>query len=284
LAFGGEDLDDLNEWFRNWAGGADVAVRAYYETDKTKGISVVDKLSANPHVHGCAATALPSNHIDMCKPTTREAQIYQSVSAMVRELLPATPTATGSVRELPLALPIAIASTSRAVVPTGLLPNIPNPWGMLTNGTVDAMVFDTLGLEPEILIDFQNFTTTAPDDRRALSEKLTSAGRDYQVRDAERKKERFSMALQRHIAQPAALTKYTRLMADLEARFNRHALHAISSGQSISAIDRIVQHDVIDPVILTYSEKDPATSASTIDAALYYLTGNCHLRWDNDKD
>jgi len=62
-----------------------VTIRAYYETDKTKGLTVVDKVTANPHVHGCEPIALPSDHIGMCKPLSREAQLYQSMSGLLRE-------------------------------------------------------------------------------------------------------------------------------------------------------------------------------------------------------
>ena len=73
-------------------GNNPVTIRAYYETDKTKGLTVVDKVTANPHVHGCEPIALPSDHIGMCKPPSRESQLYQSMSALLRDILLA-PTA-----------------------------------------------------------------------------------------------------------------------------------------------------------------------------------------------
>jgi pimeloyl-ACP methyl ester carboxylesterase len=267
LAFGEEQLDDLNEWFRNWAGGIPVTIRAYYETNKTKGIAIVDKLTANPHVHGCDPVALPSDHIGMCKPATREAQLFQSISAMIRDLLiqggsPSDPGMITSNGQLPLVPAVAVQSAN----------------------VLREIELDLLGLEPETLVDFQNFTTSAPDDRKTLAEKLTAGGRSYQVRDGERKKEQFSMLLQRHIAQPSALTHYTRIMADVEARFNRHAMRSIALGGSLEAVDQVVQKEVIDPVIRSHSTVDDQVSASTVDGALYYLTGNCHLRWDHGED
>jgi hypothetical protein len=92
------------------------------------------------------------------------------------------------------------------------------------------------------------------------------------------------MMLQRHIAQPSALTHFTRMMAEIEARFNRHVLREVTLGGSLAAVDKIIQEDVVDPVLKTYGAQDMQISASTVDGALYYLAGNCHLRWDNGKD
>src|SRR3546814_2361258 len=76
--------------------------------------------------------------------------------------------------------------------------------------------------------------TLADGDRRDLEQKLADAGRTYAVADAKRKKERFNMTLQRHIAQPSAVTRYAKLMADVESRFNRHVVREIAHGADIA--------------------------------------------------
>lgn len=268
LAYGAEQLDDLNEWFRNWAGNTPVTIRAYYETDKTKGATVVDKVTANPHVHSCNPIALPSDHIGMCKPASRQAQLYQSVSALLRDTVTWLRTAA-----TPSAVEALPSPTASALLPATLD----------TVAKCDAEV-GLAGLQPEILVDYQTFTAVAPDDRRSLAQKLAAVGRGYQVRDGERKKKRFSMMLQRHIAQPSALTRFIRMMAEVEVRFNRHVLREVASGGSLATVDATIQQDVIDPVLQTYGAQDTQISASTVDGALYYLAGNCHLRWDDDKD
>jgi hypothetical protein len=261
LSFGHEPLNNLNEWFRNWAGGSSISVRSYYEVHKTKGVTIVDKVTANPYVLGCDPVALEFDHIGMCKPPSREAHIYRSTAAMLRELLPE------SEPDKPVLSAIQMHDG---------------------NGQADIEQFifgeRVAGLEPETLADYENFTTRAPDDRKTLAEKLTAAGRSYLVREGERKKERFSMTLQRHIAQPSALTHYTRMMASIEARFNRHALREIASGSSIEQVDQVVQRDVIDPVLEAHGASGTDISAATVDGALYYLTGNCHLRWDDNGE
>ena len=88
------------------------------------------------------------------------------------------------------------------------------------------------------------------------------------------------MALRRHIAQPAAVTRYTRLMSEVESRFNRHVARAIADGACAETIDGIIQNEVISPCAALESGAE-AVTATLVDGALYYLAGNCHVAWDN---
>ena len=149
-----------------------------------------------------------------------------------------------------------------------------------TQGT-DTTATTEADVAPEVFADFEYYTAMADHDRRDLAEKLTDAGRSYAIADAKRKKERFNMALQRHIAQPSAVTRYTQLMADVESRFNRHVTRVIADQADGAAIDRVVQDKVIDPCTATHSTNENEITAGLVDGALYYLAGNCHLAWDN---
>ena len=89
------------------------------------------------------------------------------------------------------------------------------------------------------------------------------------------------MALQRHIAQPSAVTRYTQLLADVESRFSRHVARVIAEGGNASEVDQAVQDQVIVPCTANHSSDDNEITAGLVDGALYYLAGNCHLAWDN---
>lgn len=88
------------------------------------------------------------------------------------------------------------------------------------------------------------------------------------------------MALRRHIAQASAVTRYTRVMSEVESRFNRHVQRAIAEGACAQVIDGIIQNEVISPCVALETGSD-AVTATLVDGALYYLAGNCHLAWDN---
>lgn len=138
------------------------------------------------------------------------------------------------------------------------------------------------GLAPDILEDYAYFTTVAADDRRDIEQKLTDAGRAYQVKDAKKRKERFAMALRRHIAQPSAVTRYMQILADVESRHARHVRLALADGASLAQVDEVIQQKVLDSSLERFLRSGSEISSALVDNALYYLAGNCHVSWDHD--
>lgn len=263
LAYSDDMLIELNDYFRTWVSRQGSAVRSFYETEKTGGVHIVDKVTANPGIVGSDPIAVQANHIDICKPASKAAPVYASICAMIRQLL-------------------------KKIAP-GFEPD---KGGCLTTSgdtqsadrTQDSgtATMAEAGMSSEMLADFEYFTTMADHDRRDLAQKLADTGRSYAIADAKRKKERFNMALQRHIAQPSAVTHYTQLMADIESRFNRHVARLVAHNADGAAIDQVVQDQVIGPCITTHSTSGNEITAGLVDGALYYLAGNCHLAWDNE--
>jgi hypothetical protein len=253
-----EDLFDLNEYFRSRVGSRGISVKSFYETEKTWGVQVVDKMSSNPGVYGSDPIGVEADHISICKPVGIGAPVHQSICKFIRDHLPANGIAGGNSKE--------------GHADNTTLKEKDNDLG--TDGTNS----NSLGL----LSDFEIFTQISEDDRRDLEMKLTTADREYLVRTAKRKKERFHMDLRRHVGQPAAVARYVRLMADVESRFNRHVARVIAQGRDQAEVDRAIQDFVLDPCIEIHSASNQAISARAVDGALYYLAGNCHIAWDND--
>lgn len=291
LAFGDDHLFELNEWFRNWAGSVTVKIAAYYETQKTHGVMVVTKLTANPTVLGCDPVAIDGDHTVICKPTTRQSQLYMSVSALVGSLLQQGRELTGAAI---LALPkppvasMPLLEVGTQSLPAGLPLVSTQQFGYVDNSGIDAEFIEKIAtapaLAPELLTDYQYFTTLAPDDRRPLAQKLDDGGRANEKNDAQRMKERFAMSLHRHSAQASALGRYVRLMSDIERRFKRHIQPSIDAGASIAQVNQLVQHSVIDPAVANQLLESIDVTVTLVESALYYLTGNCHVRWDASKD
>ncbi|MFC5386832.1 ABC-three component system protein [Aquamicrobium segne] len=260
LVHGDDNLFDLNDFFRTRANTQKIHVRAYYETEKIAGVLIVDKVTANPGVLGCEPIPVQTNHFNICKPETQNAPVFKSVCGMIRSLLKAFAPPSNSAEDKVQGEPDE--STHAGVADE--------------SGPTHTME----GVPADIARDFEYFTTASEDDRRNLEQKLVDAGRAYAVRDAKRKKERFNMALRRHIAQASAVTRYTRVMSEVESRFSRHVPRAIAEGACAQAIDGIIQNEVISPCVVLETGSD-AVTATLVDGALYYLAGNCHLAWDN---
>jgi hypothetical protein len=295
LAANDEILLDLGHWFQNWAASNQIAVAAYCEIRKTNGVKVVNKATADPNVLGCELISIDADHIALCKPATRESQLYKSVSAFLRDLLPAdsmplsrdaaiTPKGTALISYI-AASPPATQQHQLFMVPRGDTESQPSslPVLFVAEPAESGLRLDPPALTHELLVDYQYFTTQAPDDRRPLAQKLANGGREHEVGDAERKKERFAMSLQRHSAQLSSLGRYVRLLSDVESRFNRHVAPSIADGAPAHQINRQVQDAVIDAALKAHMAETPDATASLVESALYYLTGNCHVRWDDNK-
>ncbi len=278
LAYSGADLVDLSNFFSNFAVREKVVVRPYYETEKTFGVRIVDQVTANPNVHGAEPIAVQTNHIDICKPDTTLALVYLSVCELLRTL----PSAGRSLVVAGHATSGASRSGGENLMPDAVttmihsLPTVSPEFALAPATDIAAPE----GLTSDILEDFAYFTTVAADDRRPLDQKLREAGRTYQIKDATRRKERFAMALRRHIAQPSAVTRYTQLLGDVESRFARHVRRPISEGATLAQIDHAIQSDVLDPCVSQFSSPGSEITSALVDNALYYLAGNCHVSWD----
>ena len=74
--------------------------------------------------------------------------------------------------------------------------------------------------------------------------------------------------------------KHDELLADVEQRFNLHVyLNKICKKASDEEIAKALQIDVIDAICTKYAAKQPI-SATTVLRAIYFLTQQCHVRWD----
>lgn len=276
LAYSGAELLDLSNFFSNFAVREKVVVRPFYETDKTHGVQIVDRVTANPNVHGAEPIAVQANHIDICKPESPQSPVYLSVCELLRSLT--SPSRSLAVVTAPA--PADTSSLSTLLPPCRSASASAHPPAIDPSPMTARMIEAPDGVTSDILEDFAYFTTVAPDDRRPLAQKLRDAGRDYQISDATRRKERFAMALRRHIAQPSAVTRYMQLLGDVESRFGRHVRRPISEGASLAQVDHAIQSDVLDPCVRQFSSPGSEISSALVDNALYYLAGNCHVSWD----
>lgn len=70
----------LNTWYRQNAVIKEIKTKAFYETEPYSGSIVVNQASADPNVFGVAAIPVQgANHKTICKPKSREDDVYSSV-------------------------------------------------------------------------------------------------------------------------------------------------------------------------------------------------------------
>tara|TARA_R110002124_G_scaffold8667_1_gene45815 strand:+ start:819 stop:2039 length:1221 start_codon:yes stop_codon:yes gene_type:complete len=141
---------------------------------------------------------------------------------------------------------------------------------------------ESSGLSEEVASEYAAYTAQAPADRRTLAQKLRDSNREHLIARAEQQKERFAMTLQRHIAQPAAVRRYTRLMSNIETRFHRLVGPLIAAHADDNVVDSALQNDVLDHALKAHDADGTDGTSALVDSAFYYLAGNCHVGWDND--
>lgn len=92
LAAESEFLRQLNDWFRQYALGSNLAVEAYSERQKMRGVYIVDPSSANPGVGGCVPVAVDADHVSIAKPSDPSDIVVKGVTAFLRRFTEAPQT------------------------------------------------------------------------------------------------------------------------------------------------------------------------------------------------
>jgi hypothetical protein len=112
-----------------------------------------------------------------------------------------------------------------------------------------------------------------------LEFKVKAANREVLLDYAKRAKEVFAKKLMEHQFSETAQEILAYLLAEIYTRFHNHVLIAIQNRNSSQEVNLLVQTLVIDPVQALLEENPLCLYAEEINGMLYYLTGNCHIKW-----
>src|SRR5918992_3267502 len=86
-------LRQLNIWYRDHVAELGIINFVYCEERKTggflemSGFLVVDKTTADPGIPGVTPISLDEDHISICKPASKDAQVYRQVKRMIEETI-----------------------------------------------------------------------------------------------------------------------------------------------------------------------------------------------------
>ncbi len=118
------------------------------------------------------------------------------------------------------------------------------------------------------------------DKIEGLELKLKSAGRDHLLEYAESLKHDLSKKLEKIKFSKSGQTLYLYLLENCYDRFKTYVTPAIASGAGNEEIDKVFYENVIKPIVQSIGENPLGIMNNDIKSLTYYLTGNCHLRWD----
>jgi hypothetical protein len=85
------DLDELNANFRSLCQNKQIQVTAYHEMHKAyKLATIVDAKSADPGVNASMPVPIDADHLNICKPSSRDSVLYLSIRRKLNSLMPNT--------------------------------------------------------------------------------------------------------------------------------------------------------------------------------------------------
>ncbi len=117
-----------------------------------------------------------------------------------------------------------------------------------------------------------------------LAEKLRQGEREELLHFAMVAKDRFEKCLLRHEFSPAAQEIYAFLLAKVWQLFSQIVYPAICRGAAAQEIDHLLAHEVYAKVEELLEDNPLAIQCDEVMGMLYWLTGNCHLKWKRHAD
>lgn len=116
-------------------------------------------------------------------------------------------------------------------------------------------------------------------DVRGLEAKLMESGRTDQLDLALRLKERAAKAVMRHQSSKTAQRVYTILLDELHTGFSLMVTPAIQSDEGRREVDKCI-NDILQSTSSLLGENILEITVKDLLGLLYFLGGNCHIRWD----
>ena len=125
-----------------------------------------------------------------------------------------------------------------------------------------------------------DYAAPSATERRDLLQKLIDAGRELEYSYANDLQNRFAQRYARLGLYTDSRQLHDSVLGEVEQRFIVHVFHAkICKDASDDQIADAIQRHVIDAVSEKFKADTRVTSATVLEA-IYFLTQQCHLRWD----
>jgi len=112
-----------------------------------------------------------------------------------------------------------------------------------------------------------------------LGNKLETGGYSAYIDHAQSMKEAFVKKLMKYQFYESAQQIYVYVLAEIYTKFHLKVYPLIIDRKSSDVVLEAVSDSVVDPLIERLGENVLHLYADEINGALYFLTGNCHIKW-----
>lgn len=117
-------------------------------------------------------------------------------------------------------------------------------------------------------------------DVRGLEDKLIASNREDQIEDAILKKHNAAKFILKNQSSKATQNIMAHILADMAVNFDYAVKPLVQSGESRQVIDSAILEKVIGPCYQSLESNPLGFHKGHIQEFLYFLAGNCHVRWD----
>ena len=137
------------------------------------------------------------------------------------------------------------------------------------------------GGEPfqDIIEKLQHWKDSDSPEPEGVEKKLKDGDRPELVDMGLRAKEQFSKVLLKHQYSKAAQFILSYLLGKVWNSFSFVIIPRIKEGAPSNEIDLLIQEHVVGPIEEILGSNPLAIDPSEIQGMIYFLTGNCHLKW-----
>ena len=117
------------------------------------------------------------------------------------------------------------------------------------------------------------------DDFPGLQAKLEEGNRADLLSIAIVRKDWLAKTLTKCQYHPSGQIIFKQILSDVYGLFRQHIVPLLARAAPLHEIDSAIQQYIVEPVHTSVSACPELFTRDTIEGAVYYLTGNCHIRW-----
>lgn len=127
--------------------------------------------------------------------------------------------------------------------------------------------------------DLDYYYNKKQDDIVGLEEKLSAGNRKELTQFAVDFKDRFHRKLFQYQFSEAAQTILLHLLAEVQSRFINEIYPLICKNEDPEIVNSTITERLIEPIKDQLDENLLGITVQHINGMLYFLTGNCHIKW-----
>lgn len=131
----------------------------------------------------------------------------------------------------------------------------------------------------ELMEALEHYMSRVPGDNIGLDEKLSKGNRADLLEFARQTKERFSKKLVKFQFYESAQKVYLFVLAEVYTRYMNSVYPLIQSNQPPVVVNKAIQEQIIGPINTMLGQNMLELCSDEINGILYFLTGNCHIKW-----